>query len=342
MHETPTNKIEAPLPQKRGRKPNPETAIKDSYFGIIEEQAVKDYLCGTLSPAVKNELFKTVIDPCFRKLVDGVMTMPMFQKIIGISKEQLREDSYYHLIFQMEKFNPNRIGKTGDPVKAYSYYGTVVKNYILGVKIANDTSIANHGGMLDIDELGDHIPDNRRNPEEFEELKSSLILMLDKAVDAKRLNKNDLIVGNTLKYMLSNWHRLEFQSKNEFVRLLCNYTQLRSPIVARSLKKYKTLVYDFLVPSQADKRKSKPIKKVSFISTLAEVITDAYQIANLSEAKKYVVGYLETTKINEIDKTTMITEISAQTNKDVFHKYITNCLLKYEKMGVSNKNKTED
>lgn len=254
-------------PRKRGRKPNPGTVNKDSYFGVVEEQAIKDYLGGQMTPAARNELFKTVIDPCLRKLVDGIMTMPMFQKIIGISKEQLREDSYYHLIFQMEKFKPERIGKSGEPVKAYSYFGTIVKHYILGLKIANDASIASHGGMLDIDELGDHIPDNRRSPEEFEELKTSLVIMLEKAVDIKRLNKNDLIVGNTLKYMLSNWHRLEFQTKNEFVRLLCNYTQLSPPVVARSLKKYKSLVYDSIVPAKADK-KSKRVK--SEVNTLDE------------------------------------------------------------------------
>jgi hypothetical protein len=109
-----------------------------------------------------------------------------------------------------------------------------------------------------VDEIGEHIPDNRRNPEEFEELKKGLVAQLEKTVETKRLNKNDLIVGNTLKYMLSNWHRLEFQSKNEFVRLLCHYTQLNPPVVARSLKKYKSLVYDMLVqPKGKSKKKQK-------------------------------------------------------------------------------------
>lgn len=246
-----------PEPKKRGRKPKPGSVSKDSYFGEREEIAIKDYLSGKLSPAEKNELFKKIIHPCLDKLVDGIMTMPKFQKILGISREQLKEDAYYHLIFQLEKFKPDKIGKTGEIVKAYSYYGTVVKNFILGLKIFNDGNIAHHGGMLDVDTLGDHIPDNRRGPDDFEDTRNALILQLEKAVEAKRLNKNDLIVGNTLKYMVANWHKLEFQSKNEFVRLLCHYTQLNPPVVARSLKKYKLLAYDTLVPPKTKAKKRK-------------------------------------------------------------------------------------
>jgi hypothetical protein len=247
----------APTPKKRGRKPK-EGSTDKNYFGPAQEEAVKLYLRGGLTYEEKSELFRTVIDPALKQLVKGIMRMPKFQKIIGISQERLEEDAYYHVIFQLEKFTPGRIGKNGQPVRAYSYYGTCVKNYILGIKIENDSSIAEHGGMLDIDEIGEQIPDESQNVEDFDEFKKGLVFQLEKSLEGKRLNKNDLIVGNTLKYMLQNWHRLEFQTKNEFVRLLCHYTQLSHPVVARSLKKYKGLVYDTLHPiSQKPVRKQK-------------------------------------------------------------------------------------
>lgn len=251
--------------KKRGRKPKnadgtSPTPVKIEYFGHIQEEALKLYLAKTLSERQRNELFQTVLEPCFRELISGVLQMPMFQKmiIIGTSEEQLKEDAYYHLVFQLEKFDPNRIGKTGKPAKAYSYLGTVVKNFFLGLKIVNDGLIAKHGGMLDVDELSDHIQDTGRDPAEFEDLKKNIVDQLDKALLAKRLNKNDLIVGHTLKYMLSNWHKIEFQTKNEFIRQLCHYTQLNPPVVARSLKKFKSLVYDFLMqPATIKPKKTK-------------------------------------------------------------------------------------
>ena len=40
--------------------------------------------------------------------------------------------------------------------------------------------------------------------------------------------------------MLINWDKLEFSSKNEFNRLLLNYTGLKNNTVITSLKKIKT------------------------------------------------------------------------------------------------------
>ena len=248
-------------PKRRGRKPKPGNLSTKEYFGNTQEEAIKKYIKEDLTKQQKNELFRDIIDPALKALVKGVLKMPKFQKIIGITSEQLEEDAYYHVVFQITKFNPDKIGKTGDPVKAFSYLGTVVKNYVLGVKIQNDGQIANHGGILNVDDLGDYLTDTGKNPIDFEEFKGDIITQLEKSIDGKRLNKNDLVVGNTLKYMLINWHRLEFQSKNEFVRLLCHYTQLNPPVVARSLKKYKNLVYDLLAYPVGKPRKIKKIKK---------------------------------------------------------------------------------
>jgi hypothetical protein len=321
-------------PKKRGRKPNPGSVSKDTYFGEREEQTIKVYLNKNTSELQKNELFETIINPCIKKLVEGIMTMPMFQKIIGVNKDQLKEDAYYHLIFQMEKFKPDTIGKSGLPVKAYSYFGTVVKNYILAIKIANDANIANHGGVLDIDEIGDVISDNRRGPNDFNEFKELVVDVLEKAIDVKRLNKNDLIVGNTLKYMLVNWDKLEFQSKNEFIRLLCHYTQLSPPVVARSLKKFKTLAYDTLKVSRTTKLK-KITPEFQIESTLSVIISEVFSLSDVNEAREKLIIYLTDTKINIEDKDIMLKTIKSVKNIEDLHAYIANSLLRYEGLSVN-------
>lgn len=316
------------VPAKRGRKPKPGSISKSSYFGEREEQAIKLYISGTLPQIESDKLFKTIINPCLEKLVDGILTMPKFQKVIGISREQLREDAYFHLFFQMKKYDPNRIGKTGELAKAYSYFGTVVKNYILGIKISNDGNIANYGGTLDVDEIGDHIPDLRRDPLGFEKVREELLVMLEKAIEAKRLNKNDLIVGNTLKYMVLNWHKLEFKSKNEFIRLLGLYTQLSPSVVARSLKKYKLVIHDTLPeePKPKEKRQPKPVV------TLASVITEAFNMTNLGEAKRLVCSHVEKSNMKEFDKQNFFLEVGLKSTLYEFHTYITNFLLERENL----------
>lgn len=248
-------------PKKRGRKPDPNSPA-NQYFGKKEEEAIKLYLTASTAEE-KNRLFEHIVGPALKELVKGILKMPKFQKLIGLNKEELEEDAYYHVIFNLDKFNPERVGKNGQLVKAFSYYGTIVKNYILGMKQEADKHINEHGGMLDSDEFADKIAENPDNSKDFEELKKQILHNLDFALGPKKLNKNDVIVGNTLKYMLQNWHRLEFQSKNEFVRLLCHYTQLKPPVVARSLKKFKLLAYDnhFKPNSKDKKKKLKKAKK---------------------------------------------------------------------------------
>lgn len=253
------NKSNTQQEKKRGRKPKPGSPTE--YFALREEEAVKEFLA-TSDQAKKSKLFEGIINPALKELVKGVMRMPRFQNIIGVNLEYLEEDAYYHVVENMHKFQPGRIGKSGQLVKAYSYYGTIAKNFILQVKKNADKSISEHGGMLDIAEFSEQIPEKVDKTPQFEELRELLLANLDKVISTdKKLNQNDLIVGNALKYMLVNWHKLEFQKKNEFMRILSHYTHLKSAIIARSLKKLKVLAYDTPLQRPQKKKKKKQVIK---------------------------------------------------------------------------------
>lgn len=213
------------------------------YFGEQEEAAVKEFLDPSTCEARKNELFSKYIEIAFRKLVQGILTMPKFQKMIGVFKDfDCEEGAYYHLIFNMHKFDPSRLGKDGNPAKVYSYYGTTVKNYILALKIQADRQIADIGGIKEISEVSEEIKCDKKDIKIFEELRYQITKLLEEISSDTKLTKNDVIVVNCLKYMLDNWHKLDFQSKNQFNRLLVSYTQLPSNTVMNSLKKIKMSV----------------------------------------------------------------------------------------------------
>jgi hypothetical protein len=286
-------------PKKRGRKPDPNGPKQ--YFGEREEKAIVEYL-STHDTELKNKLFRDIIDPALRHLVKGVMRMPKFQKIVGIPLDILEEDAYYHVVFSLDKFEAGRLNEAGQPVRAYSYYGTCAKNYILGEKIRLDKLIAEQGGLpVDITELNDYGVSDDESEKEFEELREDIGREIDKVIEQRRMNQNDLAVGASLKYMLTNWHAIEFQSKNEFLRLLCQYCQLEPPVVGRSLKKFKTAIYDKLLT-----RKSVPVTKTTKIKvkTSSTSLTPKEQILNdngLSKSNKmralYDIGITKTAEI---------------------------------------------
>jgi len=212
--------------------------IQDKYFGKREEQAIKTYLSSD-SKREKDKLFEEIINPALIKLIDGVQQMPMFQKIIGITREELAEKTYHHIINNIEKFDESKVGKDGKPVKAYSYFGTAAKNFILYEKIQNDKMIAKRGGVLNSDDFCNVIEDKSRGEAIFKESREETIRKLKHFGLSNNSSKNDLLVCSHLVYMLKNWEQLEFSNKNEFVRLLLNYTGLKSNTVTSSLKKIK-------------------------------------------------------------------------------------------------------
>jgi hypothetical protein len=140
----------------------------------------------------------------------------------------------------MERFNGELIGKNGKPVKAFSYFGTAAKNYILYIKIQNDKKIAKYGGELDISDFCNTVEDQTYDKTLFVDKKKEVIDKLKQLSLSNNSSKNDVLVCNCLVYMLKNWDSLEFSSKNEFNRLLLNYTGLKNNTVTLSLKKIKS------------------------------------------------------------------------------------------------------
>jgi hypothetical protein len=215
--------------------------VQRGYFGKREETAVVKFLTSD-SEREKNDLFLRIIDPAFIKLIDGVLQMPKFQKIIGITREELAENIYHHIVTNMEKFDWTKTGKDGKPVKAYSYFGTAAKNLALYTKIQNDKIIAQRGGSLDVDNFSNIIEDKILGEVIFKEKKDDTIAKLRQFSLSNNCSKGDLMVCNCLVYMLSNWDMLEFNSKNEFIRLLTYYTGFKVNVITSSLKKIRSYV----------------------------------------------------------------------------------------------------
>lgn len=106
------------------------------YFGEDVEQAIERYLECT-NELEKKEIYTEQIQPAFEKLVENIINMPKFNfKQLG-NFDSLHDEVMAHLYSVLEKFNPNKKSlKTGLKTKAFSYFGTVAKNYLAQQSIA--------------------------------------------------------------------------------------------------------------------------------------------------------------------------------------------------------------
>ena len=106
------------MAKQRGRK-----RVNDLYFGPEEEAAVIKFL-ESEDIRERNEIYNKWLRKPLDKMIESIIRRyKLYRK--GESFEDLHSDTLSFLITKADKFDK------GAGRKAYSYYGTICKNYIL-------------------------------------------------------------------------------------------------------------------------------------------------------------------------------------------------------------------
>lgn len=234
---------------KRGRKRKNEM-----YFGPEEEEAVIRFLESN-DTNERNNIFNEYLKAPLDKMIEAIIRRyKLYRK--GETYEELHSDTVSFLMTKVHKFEAGR-GK-----KAYSYFGTISKNYILGLLIKDEKYMkqtASYEDMItDFEERQDltYVIDN----DSF--VMDDFILNLignikDEMNDEdlppkKKLNDNEKKVGHALMYILENWETAfegfdggSKYNKNSVLETMRNYTNLSTKDIRIAMKRFKDL-YEIL------------------------------------------------------------------------------------------------
>jgi hypothetical protein len=166
------------------------------------------------------------------------------------------------LILKADKFDSTK-GK-----RAYSYYGTICKHYILGLMIKDakhlnqtsdfDTSLGKiHSNSNYVEELSDT---NYKLLDFINNLSEEIkIELLEESTDTKkRMTENERKVGEALVYILDNWEII-FENleggakynKNTILATIRGYTGLITKDIRISMRRYKK-IYGLIKTSKID------------------------------------------------------------------------------------------
>lgn len=234
---------------KRGRKRKNEV-----YFGPEEEKAVNDYLAST-DEKERNVIYNQWLKEPLDKMIESIIRKyKLYRK--GESFEDLHSDTLSFLMTKAHKFEHGR-GK-----KAYSYYGTICKHYILGLLIKDEKYTRQTASYEDI---SSDLEDNEKlsyviDEDEFDmslffkKLISKIQIELDdeNRPSKKKINENERMVGQALIEILQNWET-SFASmnggskynKNAILETMRNYTNLSTKDIRIAMKRFKD-IYEFL------------------------------------------------------------------------------------------------
>jgi len=203
----------------------------------------------------RNALFNEWLKAPLDKMVEAIIRRyKLYRK--GFTFEELHGDAVSFLMTKVHKFEAGR-GK-----KAYSYFGTIAKNYMLGLLIKDEKYMKQTASYEDISQscendesLSYTIDGDKFSMDDFiQKLTDGIKYELDDAdlPPKKQLNENERKVGYALIEILENWEEA-FQSmdggakynKNSVLETMRNYTGLSTKDIRIAMKRFKEL-YELL------------------------------------------------------------------------------------------------
>lgn len=213
------------------------------YFGKIEEEAVVSYLNCT-DDAEREKIYNTYLKDPIYKLIESIMRKYKLT-VPEENFENTFNDTASYLITKLDKF---KIGK----YKAYSYYGTICKNHLIGkIKAYNKELIRNPS----YETISNGIVNNRKysmNPDDgyniAEECVEGMIERIKYMIDNDQrynLNPNEIKLGKALINLFSNWDYVlttdgsNKLNKSTILLFLKDNTGLDTKGIRNNMKKYK-------------------------------------------------------------------------------------------------------
>jgi len=240
---TSLNLVDQPEAKKRGRKPT-----NNNYFDVREEEAVRLFLSAQTSyekNAIYNEFLKAPLD----KMIESIIRRyKLYRKDMDFI--EIHNDTHSFLITKVDKFKPDK------NKKAYSYFGTICKNYLMGQIIKDQKEINRKISYEDISSTLENRPDMIYYLE-FEKVEPEQIIKqflkdLKDFINENDLNSNERKLGQALVDLFENYNEIFIGNdnnkfnKNIILLSLREMTNMSTKEIRSSLKKYKTLYYELM------------------------------------------------------------------------------------------------
>ena len=223
--------------------PRPRT--QKIYFGEDQEKAVVSYLEST-DEAERNKIFNEYLrEPLIIMVESIIRRYKLYRK--DMEFEEIHTDTMSFLITKINKFDHTK------NTKAYSYFGTICKNYLMGA-IQKDTKEQNR--QISYDDISSDI-EGRSDLSyvideyviDYRDIIIKMSIDLELFVENEDLTVNEQKLGYALLEIFNNFDKI-FQvgdgnkfNKNLILLSLREMTSLSTKEIRISLKRFKKL-YD--------------------------------------------------------------------------------------------------
>ena len=226
--------------KKKGRKPTQE-----NYFDVREELAVIDYLTAT-SFEEKNKIYNNFLRKPLDKMISSIIRRyKLYRKDMDFY--EIHIDTHSFLMTKIDKFKPSK------EKKAYSYFGTICKNYLMGQIIKDQKETNRKISYEDISydlENNDNFSYNIENDNlDAITIINHFLIELDNFLKNTNLSENEIKLGHALYELFDNYNEVFIGNdnnkfnKNVVLLSLREMTNLSTKEIRSSMKKFKTIYF---------------------------------------------------------------------------------------------------
>lgn len=231
--------------KKKGRKPK-----ADNYFDVREEVAVRLFLSATTYEE-KNEIYNQSLRKPLDKMISSIIRRyKLYRKDMDFI--EIHADTHSFLMTKIDKFKPSK------EKKAYSYFGTICKNYLMG-QIIKDQKETNR--KISYEDISYDLENNLRpdliyyidgDSIDTDIIISSYINELQKIIQDENLNENERKLGESLCEIFVNYKSIFISTdnnkfnKNIILLSLREMTNLSTKEIRSCMKKYKRVYFDLI------------------------------------------------------------------------------------------------
>jgi len=238
MTETLSAQTEDVASKKRGRK-----ATTTNYFDVREEEAVRAFLIAE-SYEEKNKIYNEFLRAPLDKMISSIIRRyKLYRKDMDF--REIHVDTHSFLMTKVDKFKPAK------NKKAYSYFGTICKNYLMGqiIKDQKETNrkISYEDISSSLEERPDLVYEIDIDVVETDLLINTYLSDLRDFIQSENLSESEKKLGLALIDLFENYDSIfagtdnnKF-NKNIILLSLREMTNLTTKEIRNSMKKFKKL-----------------------------------------------------------------------------------------------------
>jgi hypothetical protein len=220
-----------------------KSSQSENYFDVREEMAVRMFLTATTFDE-KNKIYNEYLRYPLDKMISSIIRRyKLYRKDMDFI--EIHTDTHSFLMTKVDKFVPSK------EKKAYSYFGTICKNYLMG-QILKDQKEFNR--KISYEDISSDLENSMEmtyyldiEPVKNDTIIPDLINSIKEVLDGEDLNENEYKLGLALSDIFENYEMIFPASdnnkfnKNVILLSLREITNMSTKEIRASMKKYKKI-----------------------------------------------------------------------------------------------------